>query len=189
MDLAKRGGKPDRITNISPDGDVVFMVGEEKIRLKVQSHCLRSASKTFGVMFGSVWREGQSLSKESPTEVPLVEDDADAMWTICCIIHHRNDLVPPRMTAEEILQIAILVDKYDLKVALKFASVEWLKPRVNATRADMGFLLAANFLFDNPDVFIAHIMALILHYNGSYMDFLDDEFTGQIIPPRTFCMQ
>lgn len=187
MDTAKSGGKSDRTTNISPDGDVILIVGEEKVRLRVQAQCLRSASKSFHVMFGPVWKEGQSLSTASPTEVPLVEDDADAMWTICCIIHHRNDLVPSHLTAKEILQIAILVDKYGLEIALKYASVEWLKPRVNATRVDMGLLLAATFLFNNSDMFIAHIIALILHHSWSYLDFLDDEFTSQIIPPRTFC--
>ena len=110
------------------------------------------------------------------------------MRTICCIVHHRNNLVPQHLTAKEVLQISIEVDKYDLKVALKYASVEWLKPQVSGERVEMGNLLAAAFLFDNTDVFMAHTIALILHYNGSYLAFLDDEFTSQIIPSSTFCM-
>jgi len=189
MNTAKRNDKLDRAADISPDGDITLIVGVENLRLKVYSQCLRSASKIFGAMFGPDWSEGQRLSKNSPTEVPLLEDDADAMWTICCIVHHRNDLVPQHLTAKEVLQIAIEVDKYDLKIALKYASVGWLKPRVNAERMEMGHLLAAAFLFDNTDVFMAHTLVLILHYTGSYLDFLDDEFTSQIIPSRTFCMQ
>ena len=111
------------------------------------------------------------------------------MRTICCIVHHRNDLVPQHLTAKEVLQITIEIDKYDLKITLKYASVEWLKPRVNAERVEMEHLLSAAFLFDNTDVFMAHTLALILHYNESYLDFLDDEFTSQIIPSRSFCMQ
>jgi hypothetical protein len=189
MDVAKRNGKPCRVADISPHGDVVLIVGEENIRLRVHSQCLRSASKIFGRMFGPDWSEGQRLSEESPTEVPLLEDDADAMRTICCIVHHRNDLVPEYLTAEEVLQIAIEADKYDLKIALKYASAEWLRPRVSAERVEMGYLLAAAFLFDNTDIFMAHTLTLILHHNGSYLDFLDDEFTSQIIPSRIFCMQ
>src|SRR5437667_9691364 len=113
MDTAKRNDKPDRVADISPDGDVILIVGVENLRLKVYSQCLRSASKIFGAMFGPDWTEGQRLSKESPTEVPLLEDDADAMWMICCIVHHRNDLVPQHLTAKEVLQIAIEVDKYE----------------------------------------------------------------------------
>ncbi|PVH92247.1 hypothetical protein DM02DRAFT_701032 [Periconia macrospinosa] len=188
MDTTKRNGEPDRVADISPDGDVILIVGAENVRLRVHSQCLRSASKTFSVMFGSHWSEGQRLSKGSPTEVPLPEDDADAMRTICYIVHHRNDLVSQHLTAKEVLQIAIGVDKYDLKIALKYASVEWLKPQVNAEREEMGHLLAAAFLFDNTDAFMAHTITLILHYNGSYLDFLDDEFTSQIIPSRVFSL-
>lgn len=89
------------------------------------------------------------------------------MRTICCIVHHRNDLVPQHLTAKEVLQIAIEIDKYDLKITLKYASVEWLKPRVNAERVEMEHLLSAAFLFDNTDVFMAHTLALILRYNES----------------------
>ncbi|PVH91394.1 hypothetical protein DM02DRAFT_664040 [Periconia macrospinosa] len=188
MDTTKRDGEPDQVVNISRDGDVILIVGAENVRLRVQSQCLRSASKTFSAMFGPRWSEGQRLSKGSPTEVPLPEDDADAMRTICCIVHHRNDLVSQHLTAKEILRIAIGVDKYDLKIALKYASVEWLKPRVNAEREEMGHLLAAAFLFDNTDAFMAHTITLILRYNGSYLDFLDDDFTSQIIPSRVFSL-
>jgi hypothetical protein len=58
-------------------------------------------------MFGPTWSEGQGLSKESPREVRLVEDDANALRIICCVIHHRNNDVPQSLTPKEILQIAI----------------------------------------------------------------------------------
>ncbi|KAF2807992.1 uncharacterized protein BDZ99DRAFT_489516 [Mytilinidion resinicola] len=186
MDTAKHNSKPDCVTDIVPDGDVVLIVGGDDVRLRVHSQCLRSASQVFGAMFGPNWSEGQRLSRESPTEVPLPEDDADAMRTICYVIHHRNDLVPQHLPAKEVLQIAIEVDKYELVIALKFASLEWLKPQASAERVEMGHLLAAVFLFDNTDLFMANILTLILHYDGSYLDFLDDEFTSQIIPLRIF---
>jgi hypothetical protein len=140
-------------------------------------------------MFGPTWSEGQGLSKESPREVRLVEDDADALRTICCVIHHRNNDVPQSLTPKEILQIFIEIDKYDLKVALKYASVQWLKPRDNVDRVDKGYLLAAAFLFGNMDTFVAHTLALILHYKGPFLEFLDDEITSQIVPLKTFCTQ
>jgi hypothetical protein len=189
MDSAKRNDESDRVGDISPDGDVILIVGAENARLRVYSQCLRSASKVFGVMFGPDWREGQRFSRESPTEVSLPKDDADAMRTICCLVHHRNDLVTEHLRADEVLQIAIAVDKYDLKIALKYASIEWLKPRIDAERVEMGHLLVAAFLFDNAEMFLAHTITLILHYNGSYLDFLDDEFTSQIMPSRMFCKQ
>jgi hypothetical protein len=188
MDTAKRSGQSDPAPDISPDGDVVLVVGPQNVRLRVHSQCLRCASKVFDAMFRPQWSEGQGLFKESPWEVPLVENDADALRTICCVIHHRNDDVPQSLTPNEVLQIAIEADKYDLSVALKYARKQWLKPRGSPDRVDMGCLLAAAFLFGDMDMFAAHTLALILHYQGSYLAFLDNEIISRIVPWKTFCM-
>ena len=133
-------------------------------------------------MFGPTWSEGQGLSRESPREVRLVEDNADALRIICCIIHHLNNDVLQSPTPIEVLQIAIEADKYDLNVALKYARAQWLKPKGRLEREDIRYLLAAAFLFGNMDMFVAHALALILYYTGSYLEFLNDEITGQIVP-------
>ena len=123
MDTAERNCKLDPVPDISPDGDVVLVVGPRNVRLRIQSQVLRCASKVFGAMFGPTWSEGQGLSKESPREVRLVEDDADALQIICRVIHHRNNDVPQSLTPKEVLQITIEADKYDLNIALKYARV------------------------------------------------------------------
>jgi hypothetical protein len=188
MNTAESNCKLDPVTDISPDGDVVPVVGPRNVRLRIQSQCLRCASKVFGAMFGPTWSEGQGLSKESPWEVRLVEDDADALRIICCVIHHRNNDVPQSPTPIEVLQIAIEADKYDLNIALKYAKAQWLKPRGRPERVDMGYLLAAAFLFGDMGMFVAHALGLILHYTGSYLEFFDDEITSQTVPWKTFCM-
>ena len=38
--------------DIIPNGDIIFVVGPEEMRLRVQSHCLRAASPVFDAMFG-----------------------------------------------------------------------------------------------------------------------------------------
>ena len=119
------------------------------MRLRVYSQQLRSASKIFSAMFGPDWSEGQRLSKELPKEVALPDDDAKAMRIICCTIHFRNDLVPETLTTKEVLQIAIEIDKYDLMVALRYAIVEWLKPRFGMGIVETGHLLAAAFLLNS----------------------------------------
>jgi hypothetical protein len=126
MDTIECSGKPDPLADISPNGDVILVVGPRNVRLRIHSLCLRCASKVFGVMFGPRWGEG--ISEGYPKEVPLVEDDADALRTICCVFHHRNDAVPQAFTPREVLQIAIEANKYDLGVALKYASAQWLQP-------------------------------------------------------------
>jgi hypothetical protein len=118
-----------------------------------------------------------------------VEDDADALRIICCVIHHCNNDIPQSLIPKEVLQIAIEADKYDLNIALKYARAQWLKPRGKLERVDMGYLLAAAFLFGDMDMFVANTLALILHYKESYLEFLDNEIISQIIPWKTFCIQ
>lgn len=91
-----------------------------------------------------------------------MEDNVDALRILCFIIHHRNDGVPQSLSPNKVLQVAIEADKYDLTVALKYASIQWLKPRCNAQRVDMGYLLAAAFLFGDVDMFVAHTLTLML---------------------------
>jgi hypothetical protein len=139
-------------------------------------------------MLGPIWSEDQRVSTGSLREIRLAEDDADTLRIICCVVHYRNDDVLLSPTPKEVLQIAIEAEKYDLNIALKYVRAQWLKPRGKPEREDMGYFLAAAFLFGDMDMFVAHALALILHHTGSYLDFLDDEITGQILSWKTFCM-
>ncbi|KAK7927593.1 hypothetical protein PG985_004591 [Apiospora marii] len=169
--------------DFSLDGDIILVVGEKKhARLRVNSQYLCCASKVFRVMFGPNWSEGQGLSKESPKEVPLIEDDPDATFAICCVIHHRNDLVPAEISPRQVLQIAITADKYDLSVALTFARAQWLQNGDIADPTKLACLMVAAFLFDDQPMFIAHGQALVLRCTESYMGLMDDEALRQTLP-------
>jgi hypothetical protein len=75
-------------------------------------------------MFGPTWSKGQGLSKESPREVGLVEDNTDTLRIICYIIHHYNNNISQSLIPKEVLQIAIEADKYDLNITLKYARAQ-----------------------------------------------------------------
>ncbi|KAH6972716.1 hypothetical protein BKA56DRAFT_526386 [Ilyonectria sp. MPI-CAGE-AT-0026] len=185
MDIAERKkSKPPG--HISSDGDIVLVVGQQETRLRVHSQCLRSASKVFSAMFGPHWNEGQEMSSQCPREVFLVEDNPDAMYVICSILHHCNTNVPEALVAEEVLQIAIAADKYDLSVALKFARAQWLKPRGDEDVVNMAYLMAAAFLFDDTDAVAARSLDLVTRYEETYLTLMDDENVSQIIPWRIF---
>jgi hypothetical protein len=181
-EISSYGDVQEEPAEIDPKGDVFLVVGKENVRLRVNSQSLRSASKAFAAMFGPRWSEGQSLSKEVPTEVALPDDDAETMRTICCVIHHRNDMLPEDLTAKNVLKLAILVDKYDLTVALNFAMQVWLKPRSQVEMVETGRLLAAAFLLNSAEAFISHSKALVLDYGVSYMVMMKDELTSQVLP-------
>lgn len=77
-----------------PNGDVVFVVGDEKYRIRVSSIILRNSSPVFKVLLGPRFAEGQQLFNEGYVEVPLPEDDPDALTPILHVLRGRNDLVP-----------------------------------------------------------------------------------------------
>ena len=94
MDTTILDGAEEQPTDICLNGDIILIVAEDCVRLRVDSQSLRSASKIFDAMFAPCWSEGQTLSRDLPTEVALPDDNAEAMWMICRVIHHRNDLAP-----------------------------------------------------------------------------------------------
>lgn len=190
MDEIQDKPKAEPISDISPDGDVVLIVGPEQVRLRVQSQNLRSASKVFHAMFNSCWSEGQSLRKGLPLEVTLDEDNADALRVICCIIHFRNDHVPKSPEPIELFHIAIAADKYGFNLALEFIMIQWFKSRPSQDDLDyldMGHLLTAAFLFGDTNLFAARTMELIIGYSGSYLDFPEWKVINRIVPWKIFC--
>lgn len=172
---------------ICPNGDLVLVIGRSKTRLRVFSQCLACASRVFGAMFRPDWAEGQKLSKEISPEILLVDDNVPAMYTICCVIHHRNSLLPTTFTPHEILQIAIHADKYDLCSALSFAKTQWLQERGGIDHVDMACLMAASLLFDDMDMFLAHGLALMFHSTASFSRLLKHQEIWQILPTGIIC--
>lgn len=89
---------------------VLFIVGadESRMSVRVPSKVLSLASKLFKVMISRHFREGTELStadryvqprrraelitkSSSLYEVPLPDDDPDAMAIICKLIHHKDN--------------------------------------------------------------------------------------------------
>ena len=90
-----RDNEQSTVVEIIADGDVILIVGPEKLKLRVHSLCLKAVSRPFSAMFGSDWKEGHSLfGRDGQVELPLPEDNAAALKIICAIIHHRNNMVP-----------------------------------------------------------------------------------------------
>ncbi|KAB5529048.1 hypothetical protein GE09DRAFT_1149475 [Coniochaeta sp. 2T2.1] len=170
------------ISDIAPDGDIVFIVGEEKARLRVYSQCLRAASPVLNTMFGPKWSEGQRLSTQKPVEIKLEEDDADALRTILCVLHHRTSDVPEILTAAQVLNIAVASDKYDLARALKYVRTHWLKTITGENLSTMADLMAAARLFGDEDMFAAHSLELIIRVKGSYMELRHSSITKLLSP-------
>jgi hypothetical protein len=117
--------------DIAADGNVVLLVGPEGRRLRVSASSLANVSKVFRTMFGPYFSEGQDLSDISsgPKEVHMPDDNADAIEIICSMMHFRS--VPQEVGPDLMLDIAIVVDKYDCGIVLQHASILWLDPKKN----------------------------------------------------------
>ena len=177
---------------IASDGDVILVVGAPKSRFRVDSRCLSAASKVFKAMFSSKWSEGRDLSHSEPKHVALPEDDPFAIFVICCVVHHCNDKVPDSLAPQQLLEVAIAADKYDLSVALKYARPAWLNtakgsgPELPLVRD--GYHLAAAFAFKDPERFAKISFSLMVNHCGSYMALYKEEAIRNTLPDMTFRM-
>jgi hypothetical protein len=182
----QRDNKPSTIVEIAADGDVILVVGPEKMKLRVHSLFLKAASKPFSAMFGPDWKEGHTmLGRDGPVEVPLPDDNAAVLKVICAVIHHENEKVPQTLAARDVLEIALTADKYDCVGALKFASGNWLQPLENETH-DLMLLTAASYIFQNAQSFKEITKALILSHSGPYLA-LSCEEVESTMTWRVFC--
>ncbi|KAB5529047.1 hypothetical protein GE09DRAFT_1253334, partial [Coniochaeta sp. 2T2.1] len=170
------------VNDIDPNGDVIMVVGPDKHEMRVSSNSLQLASKVFRAMLGPNWSEGQGLSKQSPPKVTLEEDDAEAMRTIFCVLHFRDDLVPNKLAPEKVIDIAIECDKYDMTSALRYTSAMWLETTSPWTIVEAGFILTAAFLFGNDEKFKICSRKLLLFYPQSYLGLLKEDKIGPFLP-------
>ncbi|KAM0127389.1 hypothetical protein ACHAO1_009562 [Botrytis cinerea] len=177
----------NKIINFAPDGDIILVVGPEKKRFHVHSLFLKAASKPFLAMFRQEWQEGQSLLHQNgPEEIRLPDDNAAALEIILAIIHHKNNEISESITASQVLEIALLSDKYDFLDAMKLASNTFLRSDTK-DESDLMRLVVAAYLFRNARAFKDITKALVLDYHGPYYDIACDEVES-VIGWKLFCL-
>lgn len=174
------------VVNIAADGDIVLVVGPEKLRLRVQSLVLKGVSKLLGTILGPDWKECDDIRGAGlPVEILLPEENATALRCICAVLHHQIKLIPQIVTVNDILRIAVTANKFGVIDALTFASEFWLYPP-NKGASDLIVLAAAATLFKNTRAFKDITKALILNYGGSYLA-LSREDVVSVLGERVFC--
>ena len=188
MEAENSGGPSTSAAQIAANGDIILVVGPHKTRMQVHSFVLKNTSRYFSAMFGPHFSEGQDLGGDRPKEIPMPDDNADALKIICNIIHLRNDAVPETLNPGEVLQVAITADKFDCVVALKHASMLWLNPRDIEDILELGHLMAAAYVFDNAQAFREITLSMMLRHKDSYLPLTDKDIgLVNFIPWKTFC--
>lgn len=161
------------VINVAAAGDVILIVGPERLKLRVQSLVLKSVSKPFSAMLSQRWTRHEHATDEL-SELLLSDDDAVGMKYMRMVVHHQNKMMPEVLAAHDILKVAVMADKYDLVNAFVFTSTAWLSPNEKMAE-ELMVLVAATLLFQNKQAFKAVTKTLILEYGGSYLTLVDQD--------------
>ncbi|KAF8544185.1 hypothetical protein BDD12DRAFT_101830 [Trichophaea hybrida] len=112
---------------IADGGDIVIQVKSPSGAKYwwVASQILWTTSRVFRAMFGpnSNFQEAVKIRRSRilgfpPALVPLEDDDPTALELVLATLHHRNDLLPDKIPFEQLVNIAAIVDKYELQCVL-----------------------------------------------------------------------
>lgn len=110
--------------NIDNLGDLTLIVGPKSRRFLVSKVALRLASPVFRAMFTGKFVEAQANTKETI----LPEDDPEALKVVLLIAHLRFKEVPKTLEFALLVEMAKIVDKYDLVSLLRPWSGQWIAP-------------------------------------------------------------
>ena len=105
-----------------PEGDLVLILRPntaDEIRILASSKHMTLVSPFFKALPQSNFKEGTELREKGRVEIPLPEEDSEAMTTLTYIIHSQFSKVPLALDLNEMTNIALMVDKYDMPVVVK----------------------------------------------------------------------
>jgi hypothetical protein len=106
-------------------GDIILTVpaGTGTMKLKVSSQVLCTASPVFHAMLGpnSQFKKDCELRKcsvENPYELSLTDDYPRALMIVLLALHCRSGMVPVDLTFRNLVELAVVCDKYDCREEL-----------------------------------------------------------------------
>ncbi|KAK5738419.1 hypothetical protein LTR17_005947 [Elasticomyces elasticus] len=146
------------IVDVDPAGDVIWFAAlalrarRAVYRLRVSSTALSLGSPVFKAMLSVRFKEGTELALNSRIDIPLPDDDGEAMNILCNVLHHRNKVVLDNWPQTDMMvKVAILSDKYDCTEAMMPTTRCWLSPPTKTgnliSRRDL--MTAAYYFHDN----------------------------------------
>lgn len=112
---------------LDSSGDLKLLVKDTDQQLKtllVSSNAMCLASPVWRAMLNS---EGH-FKEAKEREVEFPEDDLDALLTILRIAHLKFRQLPESVTFEELVNLAVVCDKYDTVGVVRKWLPEWLAP-------------------------------------------------------------
>lgn len=134
-----QAGKPNSLPSLvtfDDHGDLRLVVGEggAKRTFVVCSRSLARASKVFKTMLYGGFAESNPQQPDWTVELP--EDDPQALSTILHIVHGPFNAIPTAITRDELYQVSIFTDKYDMTCVLQPWAKKWVEPYLNKWASD-----------------------------------------------------
>ena len=162
----------DTVTIIDPHGDLNMIFDDRqspfKQKMVVSRHVLCLGSKVFEAMLGddSHFREATnpSLSRDGIPQVIFKDDDFQAMTVMMNVLHLQHQNVPKRTTFDQLHNIAIICDKYDLARSMGLWLDTWAQQFIGQEekKGFEGWLLIAT-VFQQKEVFTRMTKHIILN--------------------------
>jgi hypothetical protein len=120
---------------ITSYGDIILIVpaGANTMRLRVSSHVLRAASSVFCTMLGPDPEPGRCCERRKcsigyPYEHDLTEEYPHALTVVLLALHCRSKMVPADLTFRNLVELAIVCDKYDCQEGVLPWVETWTAP-------------------------------------------------------------
>lgn len=171
---------------IVDDGDVILHVtlSAESISYLVCSHVLCASSIIFRKMLGkeSNFAEAVALRESPPEPVPVsLEDDPVVMGIILQWLHFQHKKVPRKLSVDQLVQAAIICDKYGLHEALQLISETWTQAVRSTSENHPEDWLLISWVFGPEDIFTSTSRVLTLSgLSDSNGDLVFGEYKGTL---------
>lgn len=145
-----------QISVIDRQGDLYMVLDNGRLLVSRKALCL--SSSVFLAMLGEESQFSESKAKiirsDGIQEITFRDDDFSAMQLVTNVIHLQNDKVPLNVSFQQLHQIAILCDKYDLKRCLGYWPEKWAAPWLDSySKAGYEALLFISTTFRFPSTF------------------------------------
>lgn len=113
------------------DYDVKLIVGKDR-EIMASHQVMSNASPVFRKMFlPDRFAEGHGVRAGACFELPLPDDNIEAMEILCNIWHYRTQLFRDKqMTPQLLADLATLVDKYDCAHTIQPWPVIWINQKL-----------------------------------------------------------
>ncbi|KAM0218012.1 hypothetical protein ACHAQD_007212 [Fusarium lateritium] len=115
-------------TDMVTNGDIILVVGCDKLRIRVTSHFLCQISDVFNAMLKGNFAESISLQTQSeptPTSIPLPEDSGKAMTHALKTLYGADPSML-QLNPYDIQAVALIADKYNMSSRFAIAGIAWM---------------------------------------------------------------